>query len=313
MSEVFPTTPQLLFGEFFYQSSGADVHFDAEFEPWSLKSAMRVHAKNATLALAYTHAEAIVCPTPFQASTLPAVFQPRVRILHEGVDLDRARRIEGAAFRLPDGRMLDGSRPVITFINRTLERLRGFHVFMRALPALLAARPDAEVIIIGQEDGRGYGSGPSGGATWKGKMLAELGDGLDLSRVHFVGRVAHEEMVKALSLSWAHVYLTYPFVLSWSLVEAMGCGCLIVGSDTAPVRDAITHGRNGLLVDFFDTQALARTLIEACADPRRHDALRAAAVVSARAQFDRASVGVPGWMALIEEFSAKRVAHGLKP
>lgn len=313
LSEVFPETPQILFGEFYYRAVGADVHFDPEFETWSLASAMRVHAKNATLALAYADASAIVCPTPFQASTLPAVFQPLVRILHEGVDLDRARRKAQARLRLPDGRVLDGSRPVITFINRTLERLRGFHVFMRALPALLAAQPDAEVVIIGQEEGRGYGSSLREGETWKSVMLAELGDRIDLSRVHFVGRVPHEEMIRALSISWAHVYLTCPFVLSWSLVEAMGCGCLIVASDTAPVRDAIEHGVNGLLVDFFDPDALARTLIEACEDPRRHDRLRAAAQTTARSRFDRATVGVPGWMALIDEFAGRRVQRGPRP
>lgn len=305
LREVFPQARQMLFGEFFYRSQGADVNFDPEFERSTPISDFRIHAKNMGLALAYCEADMIVCPTAFQASLLPRGLQERVRIVHEGVDLDRARRIPDARFKLPDGRVLDGTKPVITFINRHFERLRGFHTFMRALPSVLERNSEVEVLLIGKDSPQVYGGALPDGQTWKAKMLAEVGDRLDLSRVHFTGAVDHGEMVKALSISAAHVYFTYPFVLSWSLVEAMACECLIVGSDTAPLHDAITPGVNGLLRDFFDPAGLADTLVEICQDPAAYAPLRAAARVTALERFDRATVGVPAWLDLIDEVLAR--------
>ena len=213
LSEVFPDAKQILFGEFFYRSHGADVGFDPEFEQHSPVADMRVHSKNLGLALACSLADVVVAPTPFQASTFPKGLQDRIRIIHEGVDTKRARRKPGAKLKLPNGKIIDGSTPVITFINRNYERLRGFHTFMRALPSFLEQRPDAQVLIIGNDSGGGYGGQLPGGMTWKEKMLAEVGDRIDLGRVHFMGAVPHGDMISALSLSWGHVYYTYPFVL----------------------------------------------------------------------------------------------------
>lgn len=301
LSEIFPKAPQLLFGEFYYRSSGADVGFDTEFEQRTERDALKTSAKNMGLARAYTDAELIVCPTPFQASTFPKGFQSRIRVLHEGVDLGAARKRSNAVFTTPSGLKLDGSTPVITFINRNFERLRGFHIFMRALPAFLAAVPEAQVILIGADSDSGYGGKLAHGQTWRQKMEAELGGPLDPARVHFVGRVPHSQMIDALSISWAHVYYTYPFVLSWSLVEAMGCECLILASDTAPVRDAVTHNLEGILNDFFDVPALTEAMIAACRQPEAFTDLRRQARQTALARFDRETVGVPGWMQLIDE------------
>jgi glycosyltransferase involved in cell wall biosynthesis len=301
LGEIFPGVPQIAFGEFYYKSHGADVNFDPEFEPGSLQGDMRAHAKNMGLALSYVSADAIVCPTPFQASTFPEGLQSRIHVLHEGVDVSRAHRKPNAKLKLKTGAVLDGSTPVITFINRNFERLRGFHIFMRALPALLGASPDAQVIIIGTDAAKGYGGLLPHGQTWKEKMLAELRDRLDLDRVHFTGPLPHGEMIDAMSISWGHVYYTYPFVLSWSLVEAMACECLILGSDTAPVRDAITSGVEGVLNDFFDVEALSKAMIQACETPEAFTEMRSMARAKALALFDREAVGVPGWMALIED------------
>jgi glycosyltransferase involved in cell wall biosynthesis len=301
MSTIFPGVPQIMFGEFFYLPVGGDVAFDPEFETRNDAQDMRVHAKNAVMALAYAQADVIVSPTAFQASTFPIGLQSRIRIFHEGISLEAATRNPDATLTLPNGRVLDAKTPTITFINRNYERLRGFHIFMRALPALMAARPDAEVVIIGSDSGGGYGGQLADKVTWKQKMLAEVGDRLDLSRLHFMGRVSHADMIAALSISWAHVYYTYPFVLSWSLVEAMACECLILGSDTGPVRDAITHGETGILNDFFDVEALSRAMIDACANPHNYAKMRSQARDAALAQFDKDKVGVPAWMALIKE------------
>lgn len=303
LREIFPRARQILYSEYYYRTSDGDVGFDPEFGPAA--APMELHAKNIGLALALAEADAIVAPTPFQASRLPDVFRARTQTLHEGVDTARIRRNSGARLATQDGRVLDGSRPVITFVSRKLEPLRGYHIFMRALPRLLEAAPDAEVLIIGELARAGYGAAAPEGRTWAEVILDEVRDRVDLNRVHFTGRLPYDQFIAALSLSWAHVYYTYPFVLSWSLLEAMACECLIVGSATAPVRDAITHGENGLLLDFFDHGALADTLTEACRKPRRFDPLRKAARATVEARYDRASICLPEWMELIERVSGR--------
>ena len=311
LKDIFPSARLILFGEYYYRQKGGDVNFDREFETPTLQGAMRTNGKNATQSLAYTMADRIVSPTAFQASTFPPVFQPLIKVLHEGIDLSRARPNPDARLTLADGRVLDRSTPVITFINRNFERLRGFHIFMRALPAFLDAVPEAQVIAIGA-DGTGYGSARDDGKTWRQVMLAELGDRLDRSRLHFVGQVEYEKMVDILSIGAAHVYYTYPFTLSWSLADAMACECLILASDTAPVRDAITSGRNGILLDFFDVDALSRAMIDAVRNPDRYAAMRKQARVSALSKFDRDRIGVPGWLTLIDSQLAKRRAADAK-
>jgi glycosyltransferase involved in cell wall biosynthesis len=306
LREIFPRARQIIYAEYYYRTADGDVGFDPEFGPAG--APMELHAKNMGLALALSEADAIVAPTPFQAGRLPEVFRQRTTILHEGVDLAHVRRNPTAKWVAVDGREIDGSRPVITFVSRKLEPLRGYHIFMRALPRLMEAVPDADVLVIGEAARAGYGAAAPGGRTWAEVILDEVRGTVDLSRIHFTGRVPHDRFIDALSLSWAHVYLTYPFVMSWSLLEAMACECLIVGSDTAPVRDAIIAGENGLLVDFFDHGALSEQLIEACRTPRRFDAMRRAARETVEARYDRARIGLPGWTGLIE-----RMATGGEP
>ena len=164
-----------------------------------------------------------------------------------------------ATFALGSGRRLSRRDEVVTFVARNLEPLRGYHVFMRALPRILRERPKAEILIIG-DHGTSYGRLPPEGATWKSIFHAEVADRIDAARVHFLGRLDRDDYLRALQVSSAHIYLTYPFVLSWSVVEAMSAGCLVIGSDTAPVREII-DGDNGLLTPFFDSDAVAAQTI----------------------------------------------------
>jgi glycosyltransferase involved in cell wall biosynthesis len=301
LTHIFPDAPQILFAEYYYGGKGGDSGFDPEFGILTPADDRRVHAKNATQLLAYAHAEIIVAPTPFQASRFPKSLQSRMRVFHEGISLEQSNRKPNATYTLPNGVVLDGKTPVITFINRNFEPLRGFHVFMRALPALMAAVPEAHVLVIGTDGKGGYGGQMATDQTWKERMLAEVGDKLDHDRLHFTGQILHADLMSAMSISWGHVYYTYPFVLSWSLVEAMACECLIIGSDTAPVRDAITHGENGVLHDFFDIAALSDAMIDACRNPDAYQAMRKAARETALALFDKDKVGVPKWLDLINE------------
>jgi len=289
---------QVAYAEYYYRAHGGDVGFDPEFKAPSLDEKFRVHAKNATMAMVFGEADRIVAPTPFQAGLLPVAFRSRTAIIHEGVDTDLVRPAPNARLTV-GGRVLDRSKPIITFINRRFEPLRGYHVFMRALPRVLAQVPDAEILLIGSEQPGGYGLPPPKGATWKQLFLDEVKDSLDPSRVHFTGPLPHGEMLAALSLSRAHVYYTYPFVLSWSLLEATASECLVIASDTAPVRDAIRSGENGLLFDFFDHDALAEALVEACRSPERFAPLRKAARETVIADFNRARCSA-AWVDLLE-------------
>lgn len=300
MKEIFPHARQILVGEFYYRSHGGDVGFDPEFEQRTTEDDFRVHAKNATMAVAYAEAERIVCPTPFQARVMPAAFRDRAVVIHEGIDTAKVRPMPGAVLRIGENKALDGSKPVITFINRNFEPMRGFHIMMRALPALLQAVPDAHVLMIGNDKSKGYGQSPPEGATWRSHLSKELGDRLDRSRVHFTGPVPYEAMLSALSVSWAHVYYTYPFVLSWSALEAMACECLILGSDTPPLRDVIEPGVNGLLHDFFDVDALSFAMIEAARNPERFTEMRKAARQTVVEHYDRERICLPAWLKLID-------------
>ena len=298
LDEVWPQARQVLYPEFFYSGHGLDIGFDDEFKATTEEMVLLGKTKNAAMALALTDADAIVCPTQFQASTLPKVFHPLVRIIHEGVDLEAVRPGPAEPFPLDDGRVIAPATPVVTHINSSMEPLRGLHIFARALPRLLAEVPEAEVIVIGQPSGHGYSGQAPEGQTWKDVCFR--GVEIDPARVHFLGRVPHARMLAALRASTAHVYYTYPFVLSWSLAEAMASGCYVIGSDTAPLQEVIEDGVNGRLRPFFDPAALAETLIAACRDPASTTPMRAAARRTAERLFDRAASRAR-WLALLQE------------
>ena len=194
-------------------------------------------------------------------------------MLFDGIDTRVARPDPQAWLQLKKaGIRLAAGDEVLTFVNRNLEPYRGFHVFMRALPAILRERPKAQVLVIGGDE-VSYGSRPAGGGTWRQRLQAELGDAWPRERVHFLGRLPYRDYLRVLQVSRCHVYLTYPFVLSWSCVEAMSVGCTVVASRTAPVQEFIEHGRDGLLLDFFDVPALARQVCDVLARPAAHAAL----------------------------------------
>jgi glycosyltransferase involved in cell wall biosynthesis len=300
MKEIFPKARQILVGEFYYRSAGGDVGFDPEFAEVGVTEPFRVHAKNAVMSMAYADADRIICPTPFQASAFPVAFRDRALIIHEGIDTDRIKRVQGAKVKVGD-KEIDGSTPIVTFINRVFEPMRGFHIMMRALPALLEAVPEVRVLMIGSDKSSGYGIAAPSGGTWGAHMKKEMGDRIDYSRVHFTGPVPHDIMLTALSLSWAHVYYTYPFVLSWSSLESMACEVVFMGSDTPPVRDIIEPGKNGLLHDFFDFGALSKSLIEACRHPERFTAMRAEARRFVVEHYDQRRICLPAWLKVIDE------------
>ena len=271
--------------------------FDPEFPEGGLDGGIALQLKNATTLLALSDADRGVSPTPWQRSTFPRHFQRMIEVVHEGIDVGEVAPRREAGFALPDGRVLRPGDPVITFVARNLEPLRGYHAFMRTLPSILERLPMAQVLIVGGH-GTSYGVKPPNGRTWKAMFLDEVAGRIDLSRVHFTGRLPRDRYLSALHVSAAHVYLTYPFVLSWSLIEAMGAGCAIVASDTAPLHDVI-DGSNGILVPFFDTEALADRVVDVVSKPRRHAEMRRRARELVADRYDGARVCVPQMRRLI--------------
>lgn len=299
LREVWPEARHLSYAEFYYAARGLDADFDPEFQAADLGRRLRTSARKAHLMMALAEADAAVAPTRWQASTFPAPWRDRISVIHDGIDTDRVRPDPAARLVLPDGRVLAAGDEVLGFVNRNLEPYRGYHIFMRALPAVLKARPAAQVVIVGG-DGVSYGPAPGGGRTWKQVFLDEVREGLDLSRVHFLGQVPYAQFLSLLQVARVHAYLTYPFVLSWSLMEAMSAGGLVVASRTRPVEEMIRDGANGRLVDFFDVAGWSAALIEALADPAAGAVLREAARATIVDGYDLRRHSLPRLVAFVE-------------
>jgi glycosyltransferase involved in cell wall biosynthesis len=217
-----------------------------------------------------------VTATAFQRSTFPEWLHNRIAVIHEGVDVQKCRPDPLATFVLANGHQFRRGDAVISFGSRSLEPLRGLTSFLKALPELQRHRPDVHVVIVGQ-DGLSYGPPPPSGGSWRQHLLQSLDGNIDLARLHFTGHLPHLELVKLFQVTAAHVYFTAPYVLSWSMLEAMACGAVVVGSATAPVEEVISHGENGWLVPFFDYKKLSQTLLAALGDPAGQDPLRQSA------------------------------------
>ena len=302
LKDVWPNARMLALIEFFYAARGLDCDFDPEFMQATLAGDARVRTKNANMLLALASMDHGVCPTEFQRSTVPVMFHDRISVIFDGIDTNAVRPDPGAALTA-GSRTLRAGDEIVTFVNRNLEPMRGYHKFMRALPQILRARPHAVALIVGGDE-VSYGAAAPAGKTWKQIFLDEIKGSLDMSRVFFLGRIAYADYLRILQISACHVYLSYPFVLGWSCIEAMSAGCLVVGSATPPVKEVIEDGKNGLLVDFFDAAALAKTVIDALAHPAAYAHLRTAARATAVARYDLASVCLPQQLQLIEKLAA---------
>ena len=310
LKEVWPEAKLIIYSEFYYKGRGADLGFDPEFSKSSFDQIMIAQGRAAHQGQALIHADAGMTPTHWQASTHPAALQRMLTVMHDGIDTQRVAPNPDARLVLPDGQSLTPQDEVLTFVNRNLEPYRGYHIFMRALPAVLQARPKAQVVIIGG-DGTSYGTPPKGQTGWKDTILDEVRDQLDLSRVHFMGKVPYPQFLATLQVSRAHAYLTYPFVLSWSMIEAMAAGCHIIASATAPVLEALEQGKSGTLVDFFDVAGWSKAMTEALADPDRFAPQRAAARAAAIKNYDLRSNCLPKLIRFVEGFGPAAASTAL--
>lgn len=302
LKDVWPGAKMLTLLEFFYAAHGLDADFDPEFRINDIAQDARVHIKNASLLMALDSMDWGISPTHFQHSVMPRPYRERISVIFDGIDTGTVRPASEATLAL-SGKTLRAGDEILTFINRNLEPYRGYHQFMRALPRVLRERPNARVLVVGGEE-VSYGAPPPAGKTWKQIFFDEVRDRIDVNRVHFLGRISYDRYLKLLQVSACHVYLSYPFVLGWSCIEAMSAGCLLVGSATAPVQEVIQDRVNGLLVDFFDYDALATAVIDALAQPAAYAHLRKAARETAVARYDLATQCLPRQIELVDKLAA---------
>jgi glycosyltransferase involved in cell wall biosynthesis len=307
LRDVWPDVPMIGYMEFYYQYNAADVGFDPEF-PHDPLDYPRIRAKNAINHIALDLGGAGQTPTQWQLSTYPAWARKQIEVIWEGVNLDICRpdpKVRRKTLKIGD-MTIQPTDKLVTYVSRDLEPYRGFHTMMRVLPHLMRARKDIKVVMVGG-DGISYGSPPSQGGTWREAMLKEVGADIDPDRVVFPGRIGYALYLAALQRSDAHVYLTYPFVASWSLREALAVGCAVIGSDTEPVREFITHRDNGLLAPFLDPKAIANAVLGLLEDKALTRALRASARQYAERRLDMAEY-LAAYTGMIERLTGENPA-----
>jgi glycosyltransferase involved in cell wall biosynthesis len=312
VKDALPQVKLVDYCEFFYRATGADVGFDPA-DPVDADTTARLRTRNAALMIALEACDQGIAPTQWQRSVHPPEFHGKIEVIFDGIDTDRVRPDAAASFALPDGRRLGCSDQVVTYVARNLEPYRGFPSFIRALPGILAALPAAQIVIAGG-DGVSYGRPAPDGESWRQAMLREMAQrdiGLDLRRIHFVGTLGYADYLRLLQVSAAHVYLTYPFVLSWSAMEALAAGCVVVGSRTPPVEEIVTDGENGLLVDFFSPSAIAEAVIEAVCQGDGYAKLRRRARETILGRYDLATC-LPRQIGLLERVTGRPIASGAR-
>ncbi len=299
LRDIWPAAPQLHFLEFFYRVD-LDVSFDPEFPQDGWQAAARIRAKNASGLLSLSCMDAAYSPTEWQRTSYPDNLHQRIEVIHDGIDTDHMVPANDAKLTVNSRNLtLHTGMEIVTFINRNLEPYRGYHSFMRSLPALMKARPNALIVIVGGES-VSYGAKAPDGNTWKQIFLDEVADRVDMSRLLFVGSIPYQAFRTLMQVSACHVYLTYPFVLSWSMLEAMSCGVPLIGSATPPVEEVVKDGHNGLLVGFRDYEGLADRVASILGEPERYREMRVAARQTIIDRYDLKRVCLPKQIALVE-------------
>ena len=313
LKEVWPNTKLLSYFEFYYNTKDSDVDFDLQEQVRPVLGfdlCSKLAARNSPFLSIFNLSEMMVCPTKFQKDTAPEEYKKLIKVVHDGIDTEKLRPMDKAFVELSNKNInnlsskkirLTKEDKIITFVNRNLEPYRGYHKFMRALPEIVEKNPDAYILIVG-EDGVSYGASPPKGQTYKDIYYNEVKDSLPKGggKILFLGRVEYRTLLALFAITTVHVYLTYPFVLSWSMLEAMSMGALVLGSKTAPVEEIIKHDKNGILVDFFDTKALAKNVNNILENPGDYEKLKSEGRKTIIDNYDLNNICLPQQMKIIE-------------
>lgn len=264
LRDIWPKTKIIAYLEYYYRFEGQDVNFDPEFPRTDEHDRYRIRLKNQAVLQALDEADGLITPTKWQYKQFPKWSQKRIKIIHDGIDMKHCVPDTSAKVILgKTGVTLSANDQVITYVSRGLEPLRGFHQFMRMLPNLVKQYPAAHILIVGN-DIPAYE--PQKFVTYKEQLLNQFSKQLNPQQIHFLGKVSYADYRQILQISSAHIYLTYPFIVSWSLLEAMAIQCPIIASKTGPVTEYIQHNKNGLLVDFFNPQQLNQAIDQLLSD-----------------------------------------------
>ncbi|MEH2051968.1 glycosyltransferase family 4 protein [Nostoc sp.] len=287
MKDVFPKAELLCYFEWFYHAHGSDADFDPS-EPLNADDECRIRVKNAPILTDLYSCDRGLSPTNWQRQQFPKEYHRKLTVIHDGVDTQYFVPKPGAKLVLPRINLdLSHVEELVTYVGRGMEPYRGFPQFMETVALLQQRRPKCHVVVVG-EDRVAYGKNLPDGKTYKQLMLEKLS--LDLSRLHFTDRLPYNEYLQVLQASSAHVYLTRPFVLSWSMLEVMAAGCLLVASKTSPVLEVVQDGVNGLLVDFFSPDNIANRVEEALNNPQEMSTIRANARETILKRYDLAKL-----------------------
>lgn len=282
VKDVFPDARYVGYFEWYYRPVGPDVEFLHDEGPRNEDDLIRTRGRNAPILTDLAACDFGIAPTEFQKKQFPAVLADKLQVIHDGVDTDLYAPKPGAKLVLP-GLDLSGASEIVTYVARGMEPYRGYPQFMAAAAELMRRRPQAHIVIVG-EDRVAYGRKLAEGESWKQRMLAA--HAFDEKRLHFTGLIPRDQYLKVLQASSVHVYLTVPFVLSWSMMEAMSAGCHVVASTTDPVRELIDDGANGVLTDFYNVDAIANAIEAALENPAQYKSMRAAARRTIVERFD---------------------------
>lgn len=242
LRQVFPSTPLVIWPELWLRPE----HMGLDPAGLNVGQMHYLRIKDWLVDGAMADASVAVVPTRYQASTFPQRWQHKIAVVHEGVPESMLQLPRLQRLTIAKGITLEPDMPVVTFISRNLEPMRGFPTFMRALPRLLERHQTVQVVIVGGDD-VSYSSAPEDGRSWKDLMLDELGDRIDRKRVHLFGRMPHDQLQKLYRRSDLHVYLSKAFVLSWSLLELMACGTPVLAEANSMMEELIQPGVNGAL------------------------------------------------------------------
>lgn len=310
LKEVWPEAKILNYFEFFYNTRNSDVDFDlseSNHPNYDIELKTKLVARNAPFLSACNQSDVMISPTNFQKNTAPKEYRQKIKVIHDGIDtsalksnpksnITLSRKLENGDTETIN---LTKKNKVIAFVNRNLEPYRGYHIFMRSLPAIIKEHPDAYILIVGGH-GVSYGARPKNN-SYKDLYYDEIKDQIPKeNNIKFLGFVDYQVLLSIFDIASVHIYLTYPFVLSWSMLESMSLGGLVIGSKTPPVEEVIKHNKNGLLVDFFDYKAISSKVIDILNNPSSYSKIRKEARKTVVENYDLYKNSIPKQMEIIE-------------